>query len=231
MRLDYKAQNTEFDAIWERRHQPPYVMDSWTDNEWANGRTQYLTCLIRVQTPKIIEKVASVQRELSSYRCVDPLPPEYLHLTVREVNGFLAEVKQQEDEYTRKELETISRQAAEVIKTYEVFDVKLKRLNNFTSVICVEGHDGGVIREINAELREKTGLPTLQHDTAFLPHMSVAQYRSSEDYSELIMHLEKKRETVIGPVSVECVELVIAHLPKQDGCPRLEVLEEFPLKH
>ncbi len=231
MRLDYAAQNEEFDAVWERRNQSPYVMGSWTDNDWAKGRTQYLTFLVRAQDPKILEKVASVQRNLSRYSCIDPLPSKYLHLTVKEMNCFLTDNKKNEDEYTRKELDEISREATEVIKTYEAFDVRLERLNNFTSVVCIEGHDGGTIRSINAELREKTGLTTLQNDPNFLPHMSIALYKSNEDYPELISYLEKARDTLIGTIHIDSVQLVIAHLPETKGYPRLEVLVDYPLKH
>jgi 2'-5' RNA ligase len=231
MRLDYTAQSMEFDAVWERRNQPPYVMGSWIDNDWAKGRTQYLTFLVRVQDSGIMEKVASIQRELSRFSCIDPLPLDYLHLTVKEMNSFLADDKKHMDEYTREELDGISSKAAEVIKAHDAFDVRLERLNNFTSVVCVEGHDGGIIRAINTELREKTGLPALQHDSAFLPHMSIAQYKNNEDYAELISYLEKNRNTVIGSIHINSIQLVIAHLPKTSGYSRLEVLEEYSLKH
>jgi len=61
--------------------------------------------------------------------------------------------------------------------------------------------------------------------------MSITQYKSTEDYQELIQYLEKERDTSIGTLIVDNMELVTAHLPISGKYPRIEILEEFPLKH
>jgi 2'-5' RNA ligase len=141
------------------------------------------------------------------------------------------EEKTVEEEITRDVLKELIDEAGKTIKQYPSFELKLERLNNFKSVVCVEGHDGGVIRDINKSLREQLGLKSLVHDPSFLPHMSIVQYRSNDDYQELIHYLEEARDTNIGTIRVDRVVLVNAHLPVSGMYPRLEIIEEFPLKH
>lgn len=231
MRLDYESQNTEFDAIWENRYQSPIIMENWIDNDWAKGRTEYLVFLVKVNDQSIKTRITAVQEKLAEYRCVDPFPHDYLHLTVKEAGLFLTIEKTADDEISRDGLNQLIDEAGEIIKQYEPFEIKLERLNNFKSVVCVEGHDGGVIRDINKNLREQLGLKSLFHDPKFLPHMSIVQYQSTEDYQELIHYLEKARDTKLGTIAVDRVLLVNAHLPLPGDYPRIEILEEFPLKH
>ncbi|RLI02715.1 hypothetical protein DRO31_03500 [Candidatus Bathyarchaeota archaeon] len=231
MRLDYESQTREFDAVWEQRYQSPFILESWTDNDWSKGRTKYLTFLIKINDQSIKKQVTIVQEKLAEYRCIDPFPLDYLHLTVKEIGLFLVEEKIADDEITRAELGLLIDKAGKIIKQYESFEINLERLNNFKAVVCVEGHDGGVIREINKNLGEKLRLKSLIHDPVFLPHMSITQYKSTEDYQELIQYLEKERDTSIGTLIVDNVELVTAHLPISGKYPRIEILEEFPLKH
>jgi len=232
MRLDYESQTREFDAVWEQRYQSPFILESWTDNDWSKGRTKYLTFLIKINDQSIKKQITVVQEKLAEYRCIDPFPLDYLHLTVKEIGLFLVEEKTAaDDEITRAELGLLIDKAGKIIKQYESFEINLERLNNFKAVVCVEGHDGGVIREINKNLGEKLRLKSLIHDPVFLPHMSITQYKSTEDYQELIQYLEKERDTSIGTLIVDNVELVTAHLPISGKYPRIEILEEFPLKH
>ena len=230
MELDYEKQAEEYNTVWMNRNQPPFVLDNWVDNDWAKGRTQYLTFLAQVSDKEIHEKVRQTQNKLAIFPCIEPFQADYLHVTVKEINCFLVDEKQNNDEYTKPELDRMSAKAAKIIQRYEPFTVNLERLNNFTSVICVEGHDGGIIRGINAELREELELPTLQHDSRFLPHMSITQYKSQEQYPQLISYLEEIRDTKIGKLRVDRIQLVIAHLPVTGRTPRIEVIQEYPLK-
>ena len=75
-----------------------------------------------------------------------------------------------------------------------------------------------------------TGIRKLYHDPFFLPHVSVALYKSLNQYTELIKFLEANRETHLPSLWVEIIELVIAHLPKFDRFPSLESVQEFKLQ-
>ncbi len=229
MKLDYISQRNAFETVWKRRHQQPQVLESWTNNNWAKDRTEYLTFLVSVTDQAIHEKTTEVQKQLSQYRCMDTLPVESLHLTIKETGCFIVDEKTCYDEVTEEEVMNIAAKAKKIIQEHNPFTIQLKRLNNFSSVICVEGHDGGIIRNINKKLRNITGVYTLPHDNRFLPHMSLAQFQSNQDYGSLINTLEKKRETYIGNLIIDHIELVVAHLPKNSRYPRLEVINKLPL--
>jgi 2'-5' RNA ligase len=230
MKLDFLSQRREFDAVWERRHSDPLVLDSWVDSEWANGRSRYVTFLVKVDDPMIIKRVQGVQDMLARFGCVQRLPSDYLHLTVKETGCFLVEAKTGEDEITGEEVGILRDDVQGILEEYGPFSVKLGRLNNFNSVVCVEGHDGGVLREINRGLREGLDLMELRYDPVFLPHMSITSYRSEQNYPELIDYLEKNRDKRVGELTVKEIKLVIAHLPDTSGSPRLETVETYPLK-
>lgn len=228
MNLDRQRQEEEFSHIWENRYQPPYVTDSWVDNEWAKGRTNYLTFLIRVRESRIIERIKNIQDMLSDYNCIDIFPDKYLHITVKELNCFLVSEKHFTDEYTIEDLPELIKSTKEKLKVFKPFELKIENLNNFKSTVCVEAHDGGVIRSINGALLQIPGVQKLRNDyPLFLPHISIAQYKSSEDYEKMVHHLEQNRVTEIGSLDVDTIELVIAELPIRGRYPQLKTLEEF----
>jgi len=227
---DYEKQEEEFDAIWEKRHGAPTVTESWTSNEWAKGRTEYITFLIRVEDREIARIVRVIQEELVKFHCIDPFPDEYLHITVKETGRFLIENKTAQDEYTRADLPAITREARRILDEYTPFQVRLRNINNFKSTVCVQAHDGGVIRGINRDLLSVPGMARMRHDfPVFLPHLSVAQYKSLRDYEQLVRRLEDIRETRVGDLNVESIQLVIAHLPTSGRYPRLETIAEYKL--
>ena len=193
MKIDWLKQADEFNKIWEKRYQPPYVRDSWINNEWAKGRTNYLTFLARVRDKQIIDSIKKIQTELADYRCADTFPEKYLHITIKELNCFLVSEKRFPDEYTEEELPRLIKAAKEKLYPFKQFILRLENLNNFKSTVCIQAHDGGVIRNINRALLQIPSVYKLQNDyPRFLPHVSIAQYKSIEDYERLIKYLEEK---------------------------------------
>jgi len=66
---------SRFADIWRERNkiQPEITID-WVDNDWAKGRNQFLTFLIRIRDEKLIQKIIEIQDKLSTIPCVDPFP-------------------------------------------------------------------------------------------------------------------------------------------------------------
>ena len=230
MELDYEKQAEEFNNIWANRRQPPIITTSWIDNDWAKGRRNYLTFLIRVHDQDIIDEIKQIQSKLAEYDCIDPLPAGYFHMTVKELDAFLVPEKKEPDEYTEEEIPALIESAREKLADFKPFEGRLGHLNNFKSVVCVQVHDGGQIRELNSALMQIPGVRKLRNDyPRFLPHVSIALYKSSNDYDSLINHLEGIRDTVIGKLRADTVELVIAELPRMGEYPKLKTVEEFRL--
>lgn len=219
-----------YDATWSNRRSSPIVMDSWTMNEWAKGRTDYLTFLIRVRDEQVFEKVRSVQDTLVRHRCLDAFPAEYLHVTVKEIGCFLVHEKTQDDELTKEDVTGLVEAAEKALKGMESFNIKFSRVNHFRSNIVVEAHDDGSVREMNRRLKELAGVKQMAYDyPKFLPHLSICQFHCDENHDVIVDTLEEMRNVSIGGMKASDVDLVKAILPKGNGHPVLEVLHTFKL--
>ena len=60
-----------------------------------------------------------------------------------------------------------------------------------------------------------------------LPHISIAQFQNNQELTRLIGNLEKMRDITFGTVTINSIELVIAHLHKK--YPELETIHTFRL--
>lgn len=216
--------------LWGRRKSPPVVTESWVDNDWAKGRTDYLAFLIMIEDSDVVQRVTETQESLRAFSCADCFPPEYLHVTVKEVGGFLVDEKAGNDEFTEDDLGKLIKVAGKALLSIKGFEIEFRNINHFRSNIVVEAREYGEVREMNRRLMELDGIKKMGHDyPKFLPHMSICQFRSTEGYGEFIDHLETKRESTIGRVQVKQVDLVKAILPKTGRYPVLEPLTSFKL--
>jgi len=219
-----------YQRLWKMRSQVPIVTENWANSEWARRRKDYITFLIRVETPEIITAAQKIQEELRTFSCADPYPTEYLHLTVKETGCFLVNEKESKDEITREELTKLIKSAREALDGLEGFTVNIQNLNHFKSNIVAEAHDGGEIREMNRKLFGLEGVQKMGYDyPSFLPHMSLCQFKGTEDHDQLVEYLEANQETALGGFKVEKVSLVKAILPVNDRYPVLVVLDTITL--
>jgi 2'-5' RNA ligase len=230
MKLNWEKQEDEFNHVWTKRHHPPLVTTNWVENNWAKGRTDYLTFLIRIKDQQIIDALIELQKDLVAFECIDLYPSEYLHITVKEV-GFLASKKHHHDDYTNEELSKVIHIARSKLKKYQPFTIKLENINHFRSTIVVQANDGGIIRNINGALLQITGMAKLKNDyPRFLPHTSIAQFKNSKDHDTLVTFLEKNREISIGSLRVDSIQLVIAQLPRCGRYPQLKTHDILKLE-
>lgn len=220
-----------YESTWGRRRDPPIVTHSWVNNDWAKGRTDYLTFLIRIDYNSISSEVAKLQDILTVHSCLDPFPSKYLHVTVKEVACFLVDSDPEDDELTKDQLDKMIVLADITLKDINSFEIQLKQINHFRSNIVVEAHDDGSVREINKRLMELEGVKKLTYDyPRFLPHMSICQFKTAEGHDEMVDTLEKIRNKSIGRFNVTQIDLVKAILPKKGRYPVLETLHSFRLE-
>jgi 2'-5' RNA ligase len=103
-------------------------------------------------------------------------------------------------------------------------------MNHFRSNIVAEAHDGGEIREMNRRFMGLEGVQAMNYDyPSFLPHMSLCQFKGTEEHERLVKYLEEKRDTELGSFRVESVDLVKAILPAKERYPVLETIHMFRL--
>jgi 2'-5' RNA ligase len=215
--------------IWSRRRRPPEILTSWVDNDWSKERSRYLTFLVRVNDVSVINKALDFQSKLAAFPCIDPFPKHYFHITVKGV-GFLTQSKQHSDDLLKVDVEKIISKTKDIIQSFAQFEASLTNLNYFSEVICIEVYDDNQIREMNRALLEVPEITQMDIDyPRFLPHFSVAQFKNDERFDDLLDYLEEHRKMQFGKLTVDAIELVIAHLPRYGRYPRLETLCEFQL--
>jgi 2'-5' RNA ligase len=215
--------------IWSRRRRPPEILTSWVDNDWSKERSRYLTFLVRVNDVSVINKALDFQSKLAAFPCIDPFPKHYFHITVKGV-GFLTQSKQHSDDLLKADVEKIISKTKDIIQSFAQFEASLTNLNYFSEVICIEVYDDNQIREMNRALLEVPEITQMDIDyPRFLPHFSVAQFKNDERFDDLLDYLEEHRKMQFGKLTVDAIELVIAHLPRYGRYPRLETLCEFQL--
>jgi 2'-5' RNA ligase len=155
------------------------------------------------------------------------LRKEALHITVKGC-GFLVESVKQEDEVLKKNLSTIIDQAGEILRKFRRFDVLLARLNIFPDVVFVEVHDDGKIGELNKTLQLIPEVRKIKFDYPnFLPHASIALFKNTQQFAKLVTCLEELRNTEFGTMTIDSIELLIAHLDPTH--PKLETKHIFEL--
>lgn len=219
-----------YDNTWSLRRNAPIVLGSWTDNDWAKGRTDYLTFLIRVTDDQIHKKVSKLQDQLTSHKCLSQWPSSYLHVTVKETACFLTENEPAEDELSHSQLDKLKKAAEKALKGMNPFHIEFNRVNHFRSNIIIEAHDDGSVREMNRRLLGLEETRVLQYDyPKFLPHMSISYFNCDENHDELVTALESFRDIHIGKIDVTSIDLVKAVLPMDDSAPVLEVIESHEL--
>jgi 2'-5' RNA ligase len=222
--------NEAFAKIWGHRNniRPVVHEGEWTKGEWARGRSEYLTFLIKIDSEKIAERIGDVQNKLSVASCMDPFPKEYLHISVKS-GGFLVGTIKSDDEISRKNITKIIDQASKTLEDVRPFKVWLKKLNIFSDVVFVEVHDNNAIKGIHKSLKERVDFlrSSRYEGDSFIPHLSICGFKNEKEFSKLLMVLEKLRNTSFGAFEVDSLDLVVAHLNHK--WPILETIHTYAL--
>lgn len=221
--------NDIFAKIWRlKKNIRPVVHEGkWTKREWARGRSEYLTFLIKIDNEEIAERIRDVQKKLSVVSCIDSYQKEYFHITVKG-GGFLVRTRKSNDEINRENLAKIMNQASKTLEDVRPFRVRLKRLNIFSDVVFVEVHDN-TLKKIHKLLKERVDfLGSFRHEgDSFIPHLSICGFKNEKEFGKLFKILEKLRNTSFGVFELDSMDLVVAHLDHK--YPILETWQKIPL--
>lgn len=221
--------NDAFAKIWRfRKKIRPVVHEGeWTKREWARGRSEYLTFLIKIDNEEIVERIRDVQKKLSVASCIDPFPKEYFHISVKG-GGFLVRTKKSDDEIDRENVAKIISQAGKTVKNIKPFRIWLKGLNIFSDVVFVEVHDN-TIKKMHKLLKERVDfLGSFRYEgNSFIPHLSICGFKNEKEFGKLLKILEKLRNASFGVFEVDSLDLVVAHLNHK--YPILETIHAYPL--
>ncbi len=222
---------SSFDDAWAQfqRRESLRLAGDTLESEWSRGRAQYLTFLVRMDEPAVRDHLAAVIERIAGIPGIEPYPEDYWHVTVKGA-GFQVVKRTRDDEILRGDVSRMAGKARALLTKQAPYRATLGLANGFGDVVFVEVGDGGGTAALNGllleGLDELTGAPI---DAAgFLPHISVARFRSNEGLAQLKETLASLRKEPPGPqFTVQRVELVRAWL--SEDAPDFETLASYAL--
>jgi 2'-5' RNA ligase len=219
-----------FAPAWERFLALDRLLLAGEHDEWARGRAQYLTFLVRIDDPAALEYVAGAIDRIADIPGVEPFPDWYWHITAKGA-GFQVIKRSMENDILREDVPRIAGKARALITKHASFDARLGPINSFSEGPIVEVHDGGRITALNSHLLES--MPELERGAfdgpTFLPHITLARFTSNDALAPLKERLASMREAPPGPaVQVRRIEFVKAWLT--EDIPEFDTIASYQLR-
>jgi 2'-5' RNA ligase len=189
-----------FQENWERRDSIEPTVKKVPD------RTDFTTLVVQVESQELIESLAEIQDKISDIDCVDPVPRDYFHVTVK-LGGFIVDEPEADDELSEEDLDEVATSARDIISSHESFAINVEKLNLFPNAVFAEVHDGsGRLEDLHDELAQLDELMPSPHD--YLPHITLCHFQNQNEFQELVDRLEDTRNRSFGELEVEEVCLV-----------------------
>lgn len=213
-----------FEENWQRRGEVEPQVEEVPD------RTEFITVLIEVENEGLRKNLKEAQNQIEEFKCVDLVPDDYFHITVK-LGGFLVDNPSEEDELGEEDLNDIVNQAEEIVANQDTFEVEVKNLNIFPTVVFAESHDkNGELQSLHEEFSKIEQLMDSPH--GYIPHTTLCHFQSQEEFDELLDKLEEIREQNFGTFEVEEISLVrddIEAYADLEGERSFEIIERFEL--
>lgn len=225
------APSSSFEPAWARfQALDSLLVNETLEWEWTRGRDQYLAFLVPIEEEAVRDHISRVIERIAGIPGVAPYPQRYWHITVKGL-GFQVERPARPDELSLDDLNAIAETAAPVLAAQPAFEAHIGLASAFPEVVFLEVWDGGRVRDLNTLLLERLprGFRYPFDGDAFLPHISIARFTSSDGLSRLKTALAALRDEPPGPpLTLRRVDLIRARL--SPNTPTFEPLASYPLR-
>lgn len=183
---------------------------------------RHLVFLAHVTDESVREALRPTLDALSEFDCLAVVPERYLHVTVT-----LAGNVGPERRLSAADEEQIATDARDAFADVDAFEVSFPRLNLFPTVVFADVADDGSFGDLNDRACDIDGIERHDRDDGFVPHATLAQFQSDEDYDELVAWLEANRTLSVPSLRVDEIELVAVSLDER--FPAFETVARYPL--
>lgn len=200
---------TRFQALDELQ-----LVGDAAEREFTKGRAQALGFQVRIEDAGARRRIERASERLAGIPGVELLPDWFWHITVK-MAGFQVIKRSHDDDILRQDVARLARDAKDIITGFPAFEARLGRPNAFASVVFVEVHDGGRLGELNRALLEGVAnIARYPYDgDGYLPHVSIARFRSNDGLADLKSRLADLRSDEAGTaMPVARVEFIKAWL-------------------
>lgn len=224
--------SSEFDNAWAafQTLDSLRLVEDTLESEWTRGRSEYLAFLIPIEDDAVRAHAARAAERLSTIPGVEPYPDSYWHITVKGL-GFQTQDGTRPDEISQAGVQRIADAARIIFSEARAFQVRAGRIGLLPEVAFVEVWNSLPVRELNCALLDRVAaLLRYPFDgAAFMPHISIARFRSNSGLDELKGAITSLRSEDPGaPFMVRHIDLIRAHLSA--NAPSFELVERYPLR-
>ncbi|MGB9955712.1 2'-5' RNA ligase family protein [Haloferax prahovense] len=209
---------SDYDAVWSQTQasDPVLLSGSFADQR-ARGLTEAYVCWVRIEDGAVLDALSSVRTELGSMPGVSLDDEDTLHVTLKLVGFGPSESGDGSDEVTPVELDTITRDLEAAAADTDPFEVSIRRLNAFPSVVFAEPHAGGRFRALHDRIRSLDGVPTFQYEgDEYVPHVSLAHFETAAGFERACSWIRGDREIRVPDTTVSSFELASVPLSEYE---------------
>jgi 2'-5' RNA ligase len=224
--------SSDFSQAWARFQALDTIrlLTDTLESEWTRGRADYLAFLVPVLDPRARTHIARAVDAIRDIPGVEPYPESYWHITIKGA-GFRVEQPAADEEVGAEDVPRLISEARDLLAGEQAFEVQIGLAGGFPEVVIFEVLDNGRVRDLNAKLLQSLpGLTRYPIDgAAFLPHVSIARFTSTEGLGQLKDALAHLRRQPPGPAfRITDIQLISAHLSAV--APTFELLASYPLQ-
>ncbi|RDZ63187.1 hypothetical protein C5B90_08465 [Haloferax sp. Atlit-12N] len=224
------SSSPDYDAVWSRTQtsDPTLQSGSFADQR-ARGLTEEYVCWVRIEDETVLDALSPVRTELGSIPGVSLDDEDTLHVTLKLVGFGPSESGNGSEKITPEELDTITRDLEAATADIDPFEVSIRRLNAFPSVVFAEPHADGQFRALHDRIRSLDGVPTFQYEgDDYVPHVSLAHFETTDGFERAYSWVRDNREIQVPDTTVSAFEL--ASLPLTPyGAEDIDVLRRVEL--
>lgn len=208
-------------------------MGRWRERFTA-GRAQLLSFQAPIGDLPIGDEIADLQDELSASPAGEQLvmfEQDMLHISLRAA-GFQVIAKSRPDDITREDAGRITAAAAKALHGRKAVETSIGPLGVFPEALILEVRDSGqlaVLRDALAPVVDDAfGLSAAE----YLPHVTVAMFRSPAAAAPLRQALAALRERPATPLTLRRVELARWWFTgiDEDALPERDTVREYRLR-
>jgi 2'-5' RNA ligase len=180
------------------------LTDHWSRHDWPPDR-HFVTWYVLFDDPRLVDFVASFQRQLADLTYLDPVPPDALHMTIQGVAYA--------DELGDQQIQAIADRARCRCEGLTGFELHLGPLSGFQAGTFLRAGPWAPVEELRQRLRaaitDVLGPDVLPaKEPRFKPHISVTYCHADPPADELTDRVSRLRSAEQISTGIHAVDLL-----------------------
>ncbi len=213
------SENDPVHDDWERFRAMATMNNHWDRPGWTPGRSSY-HWFLTFDNAALRDLATACQRRLRALDCLDPVPADGLHLTVRRL-AFT-------DEIETADVDTLAARVSTRCRALPAFSLRVGPLAGSSGAVRFTVTPWEPLLELRDVLDDVTtahGLPAI--DRRFRPHVGIAYCNRTVAAEPIIRRVAELRD--LPPVEIPVVDLRLVRLYRNGRTYRWDPVSVVPL--